>query len=416
MAHADGIYVNGIGARAMSLGGADVAQASDALGAMGSNPAGLAFLTGPNANLGFVGGLAQGTFSKPGVSSGNLHGNIEGLPEAAFAIPFGKWSFGISCAPLAALDADWSYFDPPGGLGGKTTYGPQKQESEIVLIRSALGVAYAFTPNFSFGASFGADYNQNQLQAPYIFQTQPTVKGAKTLLNLRTDGFGYDGQAGFLFRPIPQLELGLTYMAPVHVDSYGDANGDVGAQFGAASIPFHYDAEVRNNFPQMVSAGASWKFHPQWRAIAQVDWINWSDAFKSLQVNLSNGNNATVNSVIGSSALQDNVPLHWHNEFVYRAGLEYEVITNLFLRAGYSFGGDPVSGQTLTPLTAAIMENTVTAGVGYHWRNLQFDLAYQYDVPVTRNVGTSGLLSGEYSNSSVDVNLHWLALTIGATF
>jgi long-chain fatty acid transport protein len=413
---ADGIYLNGIGARSMSMGGADVAYAIDPLGAMGANPAALGFQDSPGADLGFLGGVAEGTFIKAPTTDGNLNSSLGVAPEAAFAIPLGKVTLGLSLAPRSVLDANWTYFDPPGGANGKTTYGQQTEHSEILVLRSAAGLGWAITPKLSVGASFGADYNQNKLQAPYIFQSQPKLKGAKTLLDLRTDGFGYDGEAGLLYRPLPNLQFGAAYQTETRIHTHGDANGDAGAQFGVASLPFHYDAEVRNVFPQSVNAGTSWGFHPQWRLALQVDWVNWGSAFKQLPVSLSNGSNPAVNNAAGSSAIQDNVPLDWRDEFVYRAGLEYEVIHNLFLRAGYCYGASPVPDQTLTPLTAAIMEHTVTAGVGYHWHRYQFDLAYQYDIPVTRDVGTSALLSGEYSNSSVSVDVHWFALTVGAAF
>ena len=413
---ADGIYLNGIGARSMSMGGADVAYAIDPLGAMGANPAALGFQSVTGANLGFVGGVAEGTFIKAPTTDGNLKTSLDALPEAAFAIPVGKVTLGLSVAPRSALDANWTYFDPLGGANGKTTYGTQTEHSEIFVLRSAAGIGWAINSKLSIGASFGADYNQNKLQAPYIFQSQPKLKGAKTLLDLRTDGFGFDGQAGLLYRPLTNLQFGVAYQTETRIHTHGDANGDVGTQLGVASVPFHYDAEVRNVFPQSVNLGSSWGFHPQWRLALQVDWVNWGNAFKQLPVSLSGGSNPAVNGVVGSSSMQDTVPLNWRDEFVYRAGLEYEVIHNLFLRAGYCYGASPVPDQTLTPLTAAIMEHTITAGIGYHWHRYTADLAYQYDLPVTRNVGTSALLSGEYSNSSVSVDVHWLALTVGATF
>src|SRR5271168_3238731 len=86
-AQADGIYGNGVGARSMGMGGADVAWAADPLGAMGVNPAGLGFLTAPELNLGGVGGFLDGHFNKPGVSSGDLDETPGALPEGAFAIP-----------------------------------------------------------------------------------------------------------------------------------------------------------------------------------------------------------------------------------------------------------------------------------------------------------------------------------------
>jgi long-chain fatty acid transport protein len=416
-AFANGIDMNGIGARAMSMGGADVAYASDPLGAMGNNPAGLGFLTDPGLDLGAVGGIADGEFTKPGISSGGLNLHPEALPEGAFAIPVTKKiTVGLSSAPTSALDGRWQYFDPPGGLTGTTTYGNQLQHSEILVIRNALGVGMAVNPKLSVGLSFGLDYNENVLQAPYIFQSQPKVKGAKTLLDLHTDGYGFDGQIGLLYKAKTNLQFGLTYQSESQVESRGTATGDAGVQFGVASLPFAYNAKVRNTFPESVDGGLSWGFAPQWRMALQVDWIDWRNAFRQLPVNLSDGTSAGVNAATGSSTIQDNVPLNWRDEFVYRGGLEYEVVQNLFLRAGYSYGASPVPDQTLTPLTAAITENTFTAGIGYHWHRYQFDLGYQYDLPVTQHVGTSGLLSGEYSNSSTSLSMHWLSLTVGATF
>lgn len=414
---ADGIYVNGTGARAMSMGGADVAYAIDPLGAMGENPAGLASLARPSADFGFLGGFGQGTFLKSPYSDGSLNSGFQGLPNGAFTLPVNpNITVGFSSTPTSALNADWTYVDPPGGLGGKTSYGNQVQHSEIVVIRNAAGVGLKINQQLSVGASFGLDYNRNLLQAPYIFQSQPAVKGAKTLLDLKTDGFGFDGQIGALYKLQTNLSLGLTYQTPSQVESRGSASGNVGAQFGAASIPFNYRAKVRNTFPEEVNLGLSWGFHPQWRAAVEIDWIDWANAFRTLPVDLSEGSSATVNGVTGSSHIQDNVPLDWKSEFVYRGGLEYEVVPNLFLRGGYCHGGSPVPDQTLSPLTAAITENTFTCGVGYKWKLYTFDLSYQYDLPITRDIGSSGLLSGEYSNSSVKVNLQWVALTIGATF
>jgi long-chain fatty acid transport protein len=419
---ANGIYGDGTGARSMSMGGADVAWAQSPLEAMGDNPAGLGFLTEREFDLGGVGAITEGHFNKPSASSsGDLNDTPGGLPEAALGLPLGNGplSIGISVIPDSMLLADWKYLDPPGGLGG-VSYGVQTDKSEIIVLRSAIGMGLTLTPKLSLGASIGIIYNKNQLQTSYVFQNlQPSADapydGAKTLLNLHTSGFGWNAQAGLLYRPLTNLQFGISYKSQYTVDSTGGASGDPYAQFGGVHYPFHYDAEVDNTFPQQVSMGVSWKFHPQWRAAAQVDWIDWSGAFHTLPVILKNGNNPTVNSVLGSS-FQDNIPLNWKDEFVYRAGLEYAVTENLSLRAGYSYGKSPVPDSTLTPMTAAIMEHTVTAGVGYRWRQFQFDLAYQYDLPVTRNVGTNGLLSGEYSNSSTEVGVHWLALTTSVRF
>jgi long-subunit fatty acid transport protein len=415
---ADGIYRNGVGARSMSMGGADVAWADDALGAMGADPAALGFIKDTQANLGLFGGVLTGDFIKAPTSDGHLNSSFEALPEAALAIPLGKTplTLGLSVIPDSILDAHWTYVDPPGGLGGKTSYGLQTQRSQIVDLRSAVGLGASIGEKLSVGASFGVAYNQNELQAPYIFQTAPKVKGAKVLLDLDTSGFGYNGQVGVMYRAMTNLQFGATYESPTRVYSQGDANGNAGPQFGVANLPFHYHAQVRNIFPQAVTGGGSWGFSPQWRLALQVDWVNWGSAFQTLPVSLSGGSNPAINAAAGSSSIQDNIPLDWRDEFVYRAGIEYKLTSQLALRAGYCFSPSAVPDQTLTPLTAAISEHTLCAGIGYQWKRCQIDLAYQYNIPITRNVGTSALLDGEYSNSSVEVAMHVVALTLGVTF
>jgi long-chain fatty acid transport protein len=426
--YANGIDGNGVGAQSMAMGGADVAWAAGPLGAMGENPAGLGFLDATQIDFGGVGAITQGHFDKPGVSSGNIDETPSGLPEGAIGVPLGKWpvTVGLSFVPESALMADWHYLDPPGGLGGKVSYGEQQDRSEIIELRSALGAAVKVSPQFSFGASAGLIYNENTLDAPFIFQNlEPGpggpknggFDGAKTLLKLKTAGYGFNAQAGMMYRATSNLQFGLSYESATTVTTTGDAWGDPSLQFGhpQGTLPFHYDAKVRNTFPQNITAGGSWKFYPQWRLALQVDWIDWADAFHTLPVSLSDGSSAGVNGALGST-FKDSVPLNWKDEFVYRGGVEYDLTKNLALRAGYCYGSSPVPDTTLTPLTAAIMENTLTMGIGYHWRRFQFDLAYQYDLPASQHVGTSGLRSGEYSNSSTEVSMHVLALTTSFKF
>ena len=413
------------------MGGADVAWAADPLGAMGANPAGLSFATGPELTLGGVGGFVQGHFDKSSSgSSGDLDQSFQALPEGAFAMPVGKFdmplTIGISFVPESMLLADWNYRDPPGGLGG-VSYGYQREKSEILDLRSAIGAAVQFTPDFSFGASLGLVYNYNDLEAPYIFQNlQPGANGgpanagldgAKTLLRLQTSGLAWNAQVGFIYRITPDLQVGASYESESTVVSTGDATGDPSLQFGAApgSLPFRYDATVTNTFPQEVRGGLSWKFQPRWRLALQVDWVDWADAFHNLPLSFKNGTNPGVNAALGSS-FTESIPLDWQSEFVYRVGVEYNVTDSLTLRAGYCYGSSPVPDATLTPLNAAIMEHTFSAGIGYHWKQFEVDAAYQYYLPATQNIGQSGLLSGEYSNSSIQVSAHEFALSTTVHF
>jgi long-subunit fatty acid transport protein len=143
----------------------------------------------------------------------------------------------------------------------------------------------------------------------------------------------------------------------------------------------------------------------------QGQWIGWSGAFHQLPVNLTNGNNADINSVVGSNALQDVVPLQWRDQGVFGVGVESPVGENFAFRGGYSYATNPVPSSTLTPLTAAILQHTIGTGMGYSYGRYHFDLAYQVQLPATGNVGQSGLLAGEYDNSRVHVMVQSLTFT-----
>jgi long-chain fatty acid transport protein len=407
----------------MALGGADVAYPVDPLSALGVNPAGLSLLKSPTLNAGFTAAVPTGHFTSKTGDEGTLQSRFGIGPDAAFGLPVGASpvSFGLGVIPEAGLSAHWHYADPPGGLGGKTSYGFQNDHSELLLLRPAAGVGIAVSRWFSIGGSLGYSYNENQLQTPYIFQSQPALRGAKTLLDLDTSGWGLNGSVGMLIRPTDDFQIGLSYQTPTDVDSRGSASGNVGAQLdalggGFARRDFHYDAEVDTKFPQKISDGISWKFQPKWRLALQVDWIDWSDAFDVLPVKLTRGNNADLNGLVGANRLEDDIPLQWRDQMVYRAGVEYSLTEAFCLRCGYAYGRSPVPNETLTPLTAAIPAHTLTAGAGYSWRWLQVDFGYQWELPLTRYVNQSSLLDGEYSDSRTQVGIHWFGLTTTVHF
>lgn len=420
---AAGIYRDGFGARALALGGADVAWAEGPLAAFGSNPAGLTSLEGHLLELGGVAAIPTGRFRNAADNHSSLQTAFGGWPEIAFGMRAANCPARVfaGIAPEAALASEWRYIDPPGGADGNTSYGLQRHESEITVLRAGLGAAIDLSPQISIGATVGAIYNENRLHAPYIFQTQPALAGVKTLLDLETAGWGLNAQFGLMLRPRKDLQFGLTYKTRAVVNSEGDASGNAGVQLaniglGAARPDFHYDAEVVNAFPQMVSGGVSWQACPRFRLAAQLDWIDWSGAFDDLHVKLRNGNNTDLNGVVGSDDMDDFVPLDWKDQVVVRVGGELTVTDSLQLRGGYSYGRSPVPDGTLTPLTAVIMEHSVTTGAGWQSGRWSVDFAYQWSPPNTQRVNASELRSGEYNNSATRIGVHWLGLTTGMRF
>lgn len=422
---ANGIFRNGVGARSMGLGGAFAALAEGPLGAMAANPAGLGFLDAPGLDVGLTAGAASGRFGNAATSDGRLNSSPGFVPDAAFAMPFGpdrRFGVGAAFVPESLLAARWRYVDAPGGADGVTSYGLQKHNAEIAVARTSLGLGAYLGRGFSIGAGAGLVYNENTLQSPYIFQSQPALKSLKVLLDLRTRGFGWNGNAGVLFRA-ERARAGLSYAGKTVVHGKGDVFADASAQlrslggaFASTDPLLHYDAEVVTVFPARVEGGAAVQVSRRCLVAVQADFINWSRAFDRLHIKLTNGSNAAVNGLVGSADAEDFVPMRWKDRVVYRSGMEYAVTERALLRAGWAYGKSPVPDDTLTPLTAAVLEHSLSAGLGLRGSGVRWDFAYQADLPRTRRVGASRLQAGEYSGTKVRAAVHWLALTVSTVF
>lgn len=414
------LYQDGAGARSAAMGGTGTAAADDPLGTLFDNPAAMGEIDRPALSLDADTGIAHGSFHNR-VNDHSTMLTAGAIGAAALVVPVGPVRLGLGFNPDITAQTDWRYRDAPGGADGFTTYGVRDDHTTIALLRGAFGASWQILPNLSVGGSIGLLYNENELETPFVFQSQPTLRTAKTLLELETDGFGWNGQAAIRWRPVPSVTLSATYTGESSIDTHGTARGRAGVQLanlglGGARQDFFYDAEVTNVFPQQVSAGVAWDATKALVISAQFDWINWSDAFDTLPVRLTRGNNVDLNGLVGSNRLNDDVPLNWRDQYVGRAGAEYAFGEHWRVRAGYSYGNNPVPPGTLTPLTAAITEHTLTAGVGYRVGRYRFDAAYQWELPATGRVRQSDLAAGEYSNSVVEVDIQRISLTATVGF
>jgi long-chain fatty acid transport protein len=406
LAFAQNFYNSGASASAIALGGAYSPSGRSVLDAMVINPAGLALTGGPALDLGANALFAHGQFSNSVNSNAHLDPVMGVAPYGAFGmrVAHSRVHLGLSATPEMMTSARWRYADAPGGAGG-VSYGVLDNKSAILALRSALGVGLDLGPKWSLGVTVGAVYNSNTLKTAYVFQSHPALQGLKTLLDLNTSGVGWNGSVGVVTRPRAGVTLGVAYKSRTTVVSKGTATGNIGAQLAKLGIParpdFRYDAEVDNVLPQVVSAHVAWDATPRWRLVAQAEWINWKRAFASLPVKLTHGNNADINGLLASSSLNDSVPLLWKNQIVSRIGVERSIGESGALRAGYAHANDPVPGSTLTPLTAVIMRDSISAGYGYGRGRWRVDGAYSLVLPAEGRVQQSALKSGEYSNSKV---------------
>ncbi len=416
----NGALAAGGSAGAVASGGAVVAGTGGVLDAVEVNPAGLAGLDRATVETSGLGSLGFGDFANKVDANGRLRGNAGAIGYGALGVRLRRspWRAAFALTPEDMIRVSWLYTDPPGTAGA--SYGLQTNRSKLAALRGSATVARTLGQHWAAGATLGLVYNQNTLRAPFIFQQQPQLKGLKVLVDLQAQGFGWNGAAGGQWEPSRRVRLGLAWKSGTAVQTHGEVSGTASAQFAALGLAvdptFHYQGEVDVRLPQSAAVGVDCEAAKRVRIKAEGDWTGWHDAFHNLPVKLKDGTNAVINTVAGSSAIKDVVPLGWHNQGGLRLGVERPVGERWAMRGGYAYQTDPVPSATLTPLTAAVLRNTVAAGVGWRGGRLGIDAAYQAALPASRRVGKSGLLAGEYDNSRVHVWIEGVTLTTKMVF
>jgi long-chain fatty acid transport protein len=296
-ASTNGDNLLGVGATARALGGIGVAAPQDVLGAISGNPAALSYLATDlpseyDASL---------TFFVPHVSArvGTLAADSAGK---TYLIP----SLGVS-GPLGARGGPWQYGFAAYGVSGlgvdyrhtaiDTTLGPTPYplvaggRTELQILEVAPSLAYKISSAWSLGAALDVDYGRLNLGGP------------------TKNGFGVGVRAGVVFKPSEQVSLGATYGSgkPITYKGVTDFDGD-----GSAD-------NLKLEAPQQIAVGVAYELVPG-RLLVATDarWVNWG----------------------GAKGYKD---FDWQDSWVYGVGVQFDAIPKqLVLRAGYTFGDNPV--------------------------------------------------------------------------
>jgi long-chain fatty acid transport protein len=178
---------------------------------------------------------------------------------------------------------------------------------------------YDFGPNGQFPLISG-EYTQQQIFkfAPAV-AFQPTNKLSLGLavhvdyatLDLRdgtSPGYGFGVQIGAIYMPTTNLSFGVSYVSPQSVDHEDVTDFDQDGKLD--------DLELES--PQQIGFGVAYSFlNNQFLLAADAKWVNWSDA----------------------DGYGD---FDWDDAWVFAVGGQFEVVPDLYLRAGYNYGENPL--------------------------------------------------------------------------
>jgi long-chain fatty acid transport protein len=469
-----------IGFNAKTMGRAGVSIGTfDSQDLMMSNPAGISFLNNSSLDVNLALMFPTLHFENA-LNYTNGDKNIFPLPAASYVNKNNESDFtwGVGFFTGGGMGADYSlqhalYRNQNG------TYNLQEYHSMLASMQGGITVAYKFDENFSVGVSAHLVYSMLEFGMPYsldpsvmkgvampgmtfgqMFSAPASMGGfgynEVTATAKMTDlaGIGFNGKIGFAYKVDEQLSFGVSYTMPTSLtykngkasmdmtaqlnDAFGkavagamqqgytqaQAQAAVMAQFGQLGIDMskgvaaNYDLNVDLTFPQSFGFGVAYKASANIKLGADIEWINWENAFDKMTIKLSNGANANINKMLGNSGTFNlDFPMNWKNSIVVKLGGEFNVDKDLTLRLGYAYNGNPVPESTIFPIFPAIVENHITVGASYKVSDpLTINAAFETALNNSVKASSSSMIANEYNGSTSELSTILLHVSINYAF
>jgi len=399
---ADGVIRDGLGARSSGRAGANIAFADTGV-ILYDNPGGMTNVAGNGlAEAGFDILLTDLTYSDAD--------NPVPIDAADNPFPAGQ----VSIIKKSA-DGRFAYgmgFFAPAGFSSKYTMngpaqlpGPQQYKSLGMMMKLLPGIAYQATDRLSLGATLGVGINHMEVEGPYYLQSPGAFQGTPSVFDLQATGVAPVWSAGLQYKLSDRTTVGLSYIGESHFRNHGDTVMQI-PQIGVNE----YQTALHVNWPQSVGAGLKHQLFPKLTVAADVIWYDWSEAKENYTAHFSQPTNPIIAALAPS--LQEQFPLNWRDSVSVRLGAEYQLCCCRTLRAGYAYHRNPIPDDTLTPWIQATLEHAVSLGYGWKFNDAwSLDTAYQYNWGSDRHVGASSLVGGDFSDSTIETEAHWVYLS-----
>ncbi len=364
---ANGLNLNGMGSKAIAMGGAFIGQADD-YSAIFWNPAGLTQMKSAGISLFVTDLMPSGSYYLQ-TPAFTIDAKTESKMYPSGSIGYfkpinDKLVVGIAAYVPSGTGAKWNGEDLRL-LASNTVY---RWESFMGVITVSPVIAYQVSDQFSLGATVNLNYGMMKIWRPGVGQ-----------YNEDLSGFAFGATIGALFKPIDKLGIGLTLRTPTKVKFSGEATM---AGAGALPIPggvsVTSDAEREATWPLWVGLGISFKATDKLTLNADAQMTNW----KKIETIGITYDNATWQALKAhpqlKAAFNNDFELNWKDSIQWRFGAEYAVSEKLALRAGYYYDPSPSEPATLNILLPEITYNVVTAGLGYKADKIGIDLCLEY--------------------------------------
>ncbi len=358
--HAGGYEVSLHGQRQLGMGIIGTSLAFDA-SATFNNPGALAMMPEQFSIVGGVNGVfASSAFRMEQPST------YEAKTDNPLSTPFHLYAAGMLTDRLAA------------GIAVNTPYGNSLnwgeewagrfliQEISLLSITVQPTLSYRLTDMFSIGAGFVLAYGAVDLKRALPVEG-PEGEG-QLHIEGNTTNFGFN--AGLQFAHPSGFSAGLSYRSKIDMDVEG---GDALFLNIPASLASEFPAinqvDVSLPLPANLDFGISHQLTPDILLGMALHYVFWSD-YEELVFEFEEN----TNSLTDSHNTRD-----YSNTLIIRAGGEYRVSPNLYLRAGGYYDPTPVNSEYFSPETPSLNNLAFTGGASFMPNpNLSIDASLLY--------------------------------------
>jgi long-chain fatty acid transport protein len=317
------------------------ARAQDASTAF-TNPAGMTRLDGTQVLVGGQLMWLNTQFSVDGATSPGLGSGDGGRAIGSNGyVPGGGAFLTHRVSPDLALG-----FAVAGNFGSMLDYKDdwvgryRVQVGDLVGVSVIPSIAYRVNDKLSLGAGVNAMYGIFD-QKVAINNAVPSLSDGR--LEIDDNTWGWGGNVGVLYEPVPGTRLGLTYTSQIDLDFSGRAKfsgtGPILTALlqsrGLLDAPVDIGAKV----PQQVMGSVYTEVNERWALMGNVGWQDWSE-FGEVEIGIDNTQNP----------LSLTNPLSFDDTWHVAVGAQYRTNSQWKVNAGLAYDSGFQDGNDVSPL------------------------------------------------------------------
>jgi len=377
----NGYFSHGYSSKNKALAGAGTALPLDSLAAS-TNPAGMVFM-GNRIDIGV-------SFFNP-----NREYKVSGTPSGApfsFPLQTGTVESDSNWFVIPSLGVNWKINNDSSvglsiyGNGGmntdydKATFNyvnpafPSETGVDLMQLFVVPTYARKITPKHAIGISPIFAYQAFEAKGLEIFGFMGiSNKPTELTGNGHENSYGYGARIGYLGEILPNLFLGASYQTEIKMSRFKRYEG-LFAEDGDFDIPKNWSIGLAYNATSALTLAVD------------VQKIYYSD----IGAVGNTFNPAFTNCFMGSSNYclggDKGMGFGWDDMTIYKFGVQWQGIPDWTLRAGYSFGDQPIPDEEVlfNILAPGVIEQHITAGVTKKIGN-----NHEVDLTVTRALSNS---------------------------